>query len=714
MTRISQLRSVALAAFLAIGSLTCGGESITPPPPDAKAIEMVNGNGQSGVAGQPLASPLVVRVTDDNSDPVKDVTVSWEAQGGGSVSGGTSKTGADGLASVTRVLGASAGEQTTVATVSGLQGSPVTFVATAVAGGEPGLVVTTQPPAAAVSAEVFEPASQPVVILTDAGGDPVASAEVTATLASGSGTLEGDVTATTNASGVAAFGDLGIRGSGSHTLEFTAGTATATSSAITISALPAEATTGKWGPVVPWDIVPLHMSLLPTGKILAWGRFEDDGVTMGMPRLWDPATGSPAGAPMAHADTMLFCSGHAFMADGRLMVSGGHKADDQGLDVTNIFDPVSESWVPGLPKMAKGRWYPTVTALPDGRLVTVAGRDTVGGGTVVLIPEVWEGGQWVQLPGASLNLPYYPRDFVAPDGRVFYAGERVMSRWLDVDVLTNGDRGRWVNGPSHIWPFNREYGSAVMYEPGKILYAGGGGDPAWSTQDNKSPVPTATAEKIDLASPTWQSAGSMSSPRRHLNATILPDGEVLITGGVSGGGFNDVATGVRAAEVWNPETNGWTTLASNSVTRAYHSVSLLLPNGTVLHGASGDANVPGSNGSQAYPRQTSHEIFSPPYLFKGARPTIGVAPATVSYGETFTVSTPYAAQVAQVRWIRLGSVTHAFDMNQRANTLSFTAQAGNVQVTAPSGPNLAPPGHYLLFILNRNGVPSVGQVVKVQ
>ena len=90
------------------------------------------------------------------------------------------------------------------------------------------------------------------------------------------------------------------------------------------------------------------------------------------------------------------------------------------------------------------------------------------------------------------------------------------------------------------------------------------------------------------------------------------------------------------------------------------------------------------------------------------------ATATVGYGETFTVSTLYAAQVAQVRWIRLGSVTHAFDMNQRANTLSFTADAGGVQVTAPSGPDLAPPGHYLLFILNRNGVPSVGKVVKVQ
>jgi hypothetical protein len=713
MTRTAQLRSGALAVLLAAGSLTCGGESVTPPP-DAKAIEMAGGDGQSGLVGQPLASPLVVLVTDDQGDPVKDMTVRWDAQGGGSVSAETSKSGSDGRASTTRVLGPSLGPQGTTAAVSGLQGSPVTFVATAIAAGAPGLTVTTEPPAAALSAEVFEPSSQPVVILTDASGNPAGGAEVTAQLASGSGTLEGDVTATTNASGVAAFGDLGIRGSGSHTLEFTAGSATATSSAITISALPSEATTGEWGPVVPWDIVPLHMSLLPTGKILAWGRFETDGM-MGQPRLWNPASGSPAAAPTVANDTMLFCSGHTLMADGRLMVAGGHKADDQGLDVTNIFNPTTETWTPGLPKMAKGRWYPTVTALPDGRLVTVAGRDTVGGGTVVLIPEVWEGGQWVQLPGASLNLPYYPRDFVAPDGRVFYAGERVMSRWLDVDFSSGANRGRWLTGPSHIWPFNREYGSAVMYEPGKILYVGGGGDPAWSTQDAKSPVPTATAEKIDLnGSPTWQPAGSMSSPRRHLTATILPDGEVLVTGGVSGGGFNDLATAAKTAEIWNPQSNGWTTLASASVPRGYHSVSLLLPDGTVLHGASGDANVPGSNGAQAYPRQTNHEIFSPPYLFKGSRPTIGSAPATVGYGEMFAVSTPYAAQVAEVRWIRLGSVTHAFDASQRANKLSFTADAGSIQVTAPSSPNLAPPGHYLLFILNRNGVPSVGKVVRVQ
>jgi hypothetical protein len=120
------------------------------------------------------------------------------------------------------------------------------------------------------------------------------------------------------------------------------------------------------------------------------------------------------------------------------------------------------------------------------------------------------------------------------------------------------------------------------------------------------------------------------------------------------------------------------------------------------------------DGTAVVPPQRNHEIFSPPYLFKGARPTITSAPAEVGYGQTFSVVTPNAAQVTGVRWIRLGSVTHAFDASARANTLSFEVSGGNVQVTAPSSARLAPPGHYLLFILNRNGVPSVGKVVRVQ
>ena len=817
MTRIRQLNFAALAALIASVSVQCGGEDIGQPP-TASAIEMAGGDGQIAAVGAPLPDPLVVLVTDDAGNPIQGVTVQWTVAGDGDVSPGSAQTGADGKASVTRTLGATAGQQITTAAVSGLQGSPVTFTATATDGSTPtlaiktapsptaqsgvalaaqpviqlkdgsgadlarsgvavtaalgsgtgtlggtltrntdntgaaaftdlaitgaaggytikftapgyvqvtsatitvgaaaaGITITTNPPTSALTGEVFDPVVQPVVQVKDGSGQPVAGVQVTASVASGGGTLEGTTTATSDASGLAKFGDLGIKGTGAQTLQFTAGTSSVTSAPINLSALPAEATTGKWGPLVNWDIVPLHIHLLPTGKLLAWGKFEPGGTVMGMPRLWDPASGPPTGAREIAVDTMLFCSGHAFMPDGRLMISGGHKQDNKGIDVTNIFDPGSETFVPGLPKMAFGRWYPTVTELPNGRMLTMAGRDSAG--AVVTTPEIWENNQWVKLPGAgSLQIPYYPRNFIDPkNGLVFMAAERILSRWFDPDGSAAGGRGRWIAGPSHIWQFNREYGSAVMYEPGKILVVGGGGDTGWPTPDAKSAAPTATAEKIDLnaGTPGWQSAGSMSVPRRHLNATILPDGQVLITGGTSGGGFVnlDPSLAEKAAEEWNPSTNQWTTLAANSVMRVYHSVSILLPDATVLHGASGNAMA----GAVPVPDEPNHEIFSPPYLFKGARPTITSAPASVGYGQSFAVATPNAAQVAAVRWTHIGTVTHAFDFGQRANTLSFTRTATGVSVAAPSGPNLAPPGYYILFILNRNGVPSTGKIIKVQ
>jgi hypothetical protein len=815
MTRLRKLNLAALAALVAAVSLPCGGSDIGQPP-DATAIEMAGGDGQIAPVGAPLPDPLVVLVTDNAGNPIQGVTVQWTVDGAGSVSPGSIETGSDGRASATRTLGATAGQQLTTAAVSGLQGSPVTFSATATDGTTPtlaiktapsptaqtgvplavqpviqlkdgsganaarsgvavtaalnsgsgtlggtliratdgtgaatftdlaitgaaggytikftapgyiqvtsatitvggaaaGIAITTNPPTAALTGEVFAPSVQPVVQVKDGSGQPVAGAQVAASVASGGGTLEGTATVTTDASGLAKFGDLGITGTGAQTLEFTVGTASVTSAPINLSPLPAEATTGKWGPVVNWDIVPLHIHLLPTGKLLAWGKFEAGGTMMGMPRLWDPASGPPTGAREIVVDTMLFCAGHAFMPDGRLMISGGHKQDNKGIDVTNIFDPVSETFVPGLPKMAFGRWYPTVTELPDGRMLTMAGRDSAG--AVVRTPEIWEGNQWVKLPGAgSLEIPYYPRNFIDPgNGLVFMAGERIQSRWFDPDGSSASGRGRWISGPSHIWKFNRDYGTAAMYEPGKILVVGGGGYSTWPTPDPTSATPTATAEKIDLKSPTWQSAGSMSVPRRHLNSTILPDGQVLITGGTRGGGFVsiDPSLATTAAEEWNPSTNQWTTLASNSVMRVYHSVSILLPDATVLHGASGNAMT----GTVPVPDEPNHEIFSPPYLFKGARPTITGAPASVGYGQSFAVATPNAAQVTAVRWTHIGTVTHAFDFGQRANTLSFTPTAAGVNVTAPGAPNLAPPGYYMLFILNRNGVPSTGKIIKVQ
>jgi len=716
--RRPRLRPFALAVLLAAGTLRCSDNGPNDPPIPT-TIEEVSGDGQVGIVGQPLASPLVALVTDENGDPVEGFEVEWAAQGGGTVSSSSSETDSEGRATVTRVLGPDAGQQTTTASASGLEGSPVTFTATASEqGGEDGMVLETTLPMEAVDHEVFDPTVQPVVRVT-AGGSPAAGVEVTATVASGSGTLEGGTTATTDAAGVARFRDLGIAGTGPHTLEFTAGELSVTSSPVDVQALPSEAVDGDWGPEVSWDIVPLHMNLLPNGKILAWGK-TDAADTMGMPRLWDPASGSPDGLPMINVDTMLFCAGHVLMPDGRLMVAGGHLQDDRGIATTYFFDQNGSPQRVG--DMNHGRWYPTLTVLPNGEVLSMAGRNESG--TVIRIPEIWEGNQWNELPGANGGaadeIPYYPRNFVAPDGRVFYAGERVSSRWFDVDGTgSGGGRGSWSDGPNHVWPFNRDYGTAVMYEPGKILYAGGGGHTGWPTPDAKSNTPTDRAEIIDLndASPQWTDTDLMSVPRRHLNSTILPDGQVLITGGTRGAGFVNIDEGLatRAAEVWNPETGAWTTLASNSVMRVYHSVSLLMPDGKVLHGASGDAMAiqPGG-GVVPVPSERNHEMFSPPYLFKGARPSISSAPANVSYNEEFPVATPNIGQITEVRWIRLGAVTHAFDMGQRANTLGFTPTETGVDVRAPDNANLAPPGYYLLFILNRNKVPSVGKIVRIQ
>ena len=335
---------------------------------------------------------------------------------------------------------------------------------------------------------------------------------------------------------------------------------------------------------------------------------------------------------------------------------------------------------------APGTVVPTNTTLPNGSVLITAGRDEVG--DEVAEPEIWSPGGIRQLTGASLVLPYYPRTFVAPNGRAFYAGEQQTSRYLNFS-----GSGSWTTVGSRRYG-SRTYGAAVMYELGKILYVGGGRT-------------TNTAEIIDLnaASPTWQWTGSMAFARRNLNATILPTGEVLVTGGSSAAAFNDVSRAIRVAEMWNPATGLFTTLASNSVGRTYHSTTLLLPDGRVLHTGSGEG--------ADMPEELNAELYSPPYLSKGPRPTITDAPDLVGWGTTFTVQTPDPADIAKVSLIRLGSVTHAFDMNTRLLWLAFTRQSGALAITAPAGGAHAPPGHYMLFLVNQSGVPSVAKIVKV-
>ena len=209
----------------------------------------------------------------------------------------------------------------------------------------------------------------------------------------------------------------------------------------------------------------------------------------------------------------------------------------------------------------------------------------------------------------------------------------------------------------------------------------------------------------------------MAFPRRHHNATLLPDGTTLVTGGTSSLGFNNSAQAVRAAEIYDPVANTWSTKPSMIRKRVYHSTAVLLPDGRVLSAGGGVPNAVGDVDHR------NAEIYSPPYLFKGARPAINSSPSVVKYGKTFCIETPNAASVEKVRLIRLASVTHAFDQNQRLVTMepvhsacegsSGTTPSNNVNVTVPVNANLVPPGHYMLFIINTDGVPSVAAMTQV-
>ena len=437
-----------------------------------------------------------------------------------------------------------------------------------------------------------------------------------------------------------------------------------------------------------WPVVPIHTHLLPNGRILTWGHSND-------PVVWDPATGSFQAAPNP---IDIFCGGHALLPDGTLLVTGGNISNDHGLPNANLFDYTTGTWTQG-PQMAHGRWYPTNTALPNGDMLVTAGEDE--NGLPNPIPEVWQhDGTWRELTTANKSMAFYPWMFVAPDGRVFYAGWQVGTLWLDPSGT-----GAWTTGPSHIAKFSRVYGTAVMYDIGKILVAGGADSP-----------PVATTEVIDLnsSSPGWRSSNPMNHARHHAVATSLPDGTVLVTGGSSSAGVNDATGAVLVPELWDPATEVWKDLAPMTVKRLYHSSAVLMTDARVFVAGGGQPHADGEIDN------FNAQIFSPPYLFNADgstadRPQITDAPGDLAYGAQFSIATPNASAVAQVNLVKLGSMTHAFNQSQRFIRLSFSAAADkSLTAVAPANGNIAQPGHYMLFLIGSNGAPSVARIVHIQ
>ena len=446
---------------------------------------------------------------------------------------------------------------------------------------------------------------------------------------------------------------------------------------------------GEWGPLIPLPAVAIHSALLPDGRILL---FQGDFASGGQQYVLNPQTGAVTHLPDAAAD--LFCAGQAVLADGRVLVVGG-TATSGGLGVPDItaFDWHGEAWE-ALAPMHYPRWYATGTTLADGKVLVTSG-DNKNSGDIVPIPELYSPAtdSWQSIVAASHTMPIYPFIYQLPDGRIAHlGGSEVPTASELLDLATN----QWTTIDSRVI----DGGSIANYEPGLFVKAGSAADDGFSGNSLK------TAYTLNMNAPgaTWQPTGSMKFPRSFLNLTNLPDGTVLATGGgTDKSGFVD-SNAVLQAEDWNPSSGSWSTYAAMSAPRLYHSVAVLLPDGRVY--------VAGGGGDPGVSDQRSAQIFSPPYLFRGPRPTIASAPATAKYGATEFVATPDAASISRVSLIRTGSVTHAFDQNARATSLGFTKTAGGIDVQMPANRNDVPPGYYMLFIVNGQGVPSVASFVR--
>ena len=494
---------------------------------------------------------------------------------------------------------------------------------------------------------------------------------------------------------------------------------------------------GQWGDPFTLLNVGIHAHVLPTGLVLMWGRRDNPQQSLdtdpasplapGLPPappatctpfVWNPANGNMTQTPQptlndGTTNANLFCSGHAFLPDGRLLVAGGHLADSHGLNQATIYDSAADTWTPTA-VMNDGRWYPTAITLPTGSVLVLSGSylDPTQNQVVNnLVPQIWSDGNFTSIASMGAAFDLFPRVHVASTG-IVYLTSLVQGWSLD----TSGE-GTWTLLPDVVNPNGLcDYAPSVLYDVDKVLFAGGGNPP------------TANAETIDLsqAQPAWVATNPMNFPRRQHNGTVLPDGTVLVTGGTRGGGapgtaeaFNDLDPGqpVHIAELWDPKTGQWAMLAAENTDRCYHSTAVLLPDGTVLSAGGGEFILNEGTPQQVAnnPQDTHYDaqVFSPPYLFKGPQPQITSAPDSVNYGDTFEIGTAQPAQIATISLIRLSSVTHSFNAGQRINFLPAQVAGGTLTATAPPNANVCPPGHYMLFIVSLQGVPSVAKIIQV-
>jgi YVTN family beta-propeller protein len=502
-------------------------------------------------------------------------------------------------------------------------------------------------------------------------------------------------------------------GSGSGSSTATSATTDGRKQALTAlpagTPIPADAfRVGMWGTAATWPLVSVHAVLLPDGRVMSYGS-RADGSQSGYfsVDVWDSTSSPDAGhTTIANSTgTDLFCSSQlllppqsltstpaVFMAGGDTWT--GSNTTNQGNNRTSLFTATGTGALSRGADMSRNRWYSTSTTLMNGEVLVQGGK---GGEDRAEVRQA--SGSFRVLSGADMwsTTNAYPRNFVAPDGRLFGFDGNGRMYFLD----TSG-----VGALQILGQFDYMYagwqGTAAMFRPGRILQVGANSNGAMVIDINGSaPVVTPTQ--------------SVSARRQWAVSTLLPDGKVLLTGGSNVD--NDPTTAVRTAELWDPTSGQWTVGPQALRAGLYHSNALLLPDASVLvttGGAAATVTVP----------TTDHkaQIYYPPYFFTAdgrlaARPTITTTPDWLDIGKTFALQVSGTNGVSRVALVKTGSATHSFNMDQRFVELAFTrtAVAGGytLSVQAPTRAGEATPGYYMLFVLDDAGVPSVAKILRL-
>ncbi|MBT2470564.1 DUF1929 domain-containing protein [Streptomyces sp. ISL-66] len=493
-----------------------------------------------------------------------------------------------------------------------------------------------------------------------------------------------------------------------------------------------------------------HVALLPTGKVLLFSfeAIEENPTkepaptdiigkeNAGRAYVWDPAKGEGRDAFKAVPPPVVdmpdgkneprpapvFCAGHAYLPNGMVGVFGGNLGGNggTGAKLALVFDPWKETWHQQK-DMAEGRWYPTVVTGADGRQFVTSGQSDIGWGDlstgierfpakgtpVSYDPSVAPKGR--ALDQWKTDAPYkmdYPHLFSLRDGLIYGFGRNFDEQFV-FDPQTETRRKL----PDRPDGGMRNYGSAVALPNGS-----NGPDSALILGGNRNDHNT-----YKFAEGRWTKDTPRAFGRTQDNTLILPDGKLFTVNGAydirdyGHGPYNPNADPKYRQTELRDGNGTWRLGPHQRLPRGYHSNAVILPDGRIM--LTGDelqqiANNPdiksGMNGTI--------EIYEPSYLHQGPRPQLtAVARGAQRYASTFRARTSTPDRVSRAVLVAPITSTHSVNTSQRHLELPIASRSGNdLVLRTPQSAKEAPPGYYMLFLLDEKGVPSTAQWVQLR